>query len=302
VTRPTRGLAAVVERVPAGACGYHRLTLHFPMIAAVAEPGQFVHVLAPPPRKPAGVPGQPFLRRPISLHDVDPAAGTIDLLFKVKGAGTRGLSEVSPGDALDLIGPLGRGFPPSLAPRSIVVGGGAGVAPLLLLVRRLASGSSGLGGRSRSGLSVLLGLAGEADLDLVAPFRPFVDSGALVVATEDGAPGTVQGLVTDLLEATLREKAERDPGGATPPGGPVIYACGPHPMLASVHRLAVTWAAEAWVSLEDRLACGVGACRGCAVAVRRLSPEEGVAGGPIYRRVCVDGPVFSSGEVDWSAL
>lgn len=277
-----RGLAKVAESGPLGVGVYHRLSLQAPAVAADAQPGQFVHILAPPPR--AGGRGQPpalpLLRRPLSLHDVDEAKGTIDLLFRVKGPGTRALAESLPGDDLDLIGPLGTGFPLGLGP-SILVGGGIGVAPLLLLARRLGPA-----------VSILIGFAGRADLDLVEPFRGLPDRGGLVVATEDGTPGTETGKVTEHVEPVLR----RQDGGR-----PVIYACGPRPMLAAVHGLAQKWNVPAWVSLEERLACGVGACRGCAVAVNR--PGSGKSAGDVtYQRVCRDGPVFLAGELDWSAF
>ncbi len=271
-----RGLARIAESRRVGA-DCHRLRLEAPDLARGARPGQFVHVLCPSPR--SGPVGVPFLRRPLSVHDADAGGGTFELLFRVKGPGTKSLAEAPGGLPLDVIGPLGNGFPEPgrRAPAGqaasdqlppAVVGGGIGVAPLLFLVRSLAA---------HGPVVVLIGLAGADELDLAGPFRELAQVD-LRLATEDGSPGTTRGLVTVLLEAWLGEGGSR-----------TVYACGPRPMLAAVWALAARARAEAWFSLEERMACAVGACRGCAVAVR--------GGG--YRMVCRDGPVFPAGEIDW---
>jgi dihydroorotate dehydrogenase electron transfer subunit len=223
----------------------------------------------------------PFLRRPLSLHDVTPPAGTVAVLFRVKGPGTKALAGVRPGDRLDVIGPLGRGVFPLAGDRpAIIVGGGLGVAPLFFLARRLVlEGDRCDGGK----VAVLIGVRGEPDLALVEPFRVFGQEVELEVATEDASPGTAPGLVTDLLETALKRAALRWARR------PAIYACGPQPMLAAVRRLAEKAGAPAWFSVEERMACGVGACRGCAVAVR---------GSPPFRLACVDGPVFEARDLE----
>ncbi len=304
-----RGLARVVggRPVPPGGL-YHHLTIEAPEAAHRARPGQFVHVLCPPPplarlshtsdeeyQGPVPTPGLPFLRRPLSVHDADPATGRISLLFRIKGPGTRALAAIEPGEPLDVLGPLGRGFPEPGGAHPVLVGGGIGLAPLLYLGRALTSTGPA---------TVLAGVAGSDDLGLVEPFRDLPGRVDLAVATEDGTPGTVRGQVTVLLGDWL----SRNPG--VPPGRsgvtPVIYACGPRSMLAAVWRLASEAGARAWFSLEERMACAVGACRGCAVAVRpcgaggEAEPVTREPAAATYRLVCRDGPVFAAAEIDWS--
>ncbi|MCL6580853.1 MAG: dihydroorotate dehydrogenase electron transfer subunit [Firmicutes bacterium] len=262
-----------------------RLVLEAPEVAREGRPGQFVHVACPPGRAPDGLPGRPFLRRPLSLHDTDPRRGTVTLLFRVKGTGTAALAALEPGDRLDLLGPLGRGFPPPRrCRRAVLVGGGLGLAPLLLLAKDLVGR---LHREELGGVELLAGLAGREDLGLLEPFREQARAGlGLAVATEDGAPGTVRGLVTDLLSAVLETHA----------GNVAVYACGPVPMLAAVARMARrVGVGEAWLSVEARMACGVGACRGCAVPAPPGSR-------PVWRLVCREGPVFPLDALDWEAL
>lgn len=277
------GTAEVLENAALGQA-YRRLSLRAPEVARSARPGQFVHVLCPAGAGGAiGPPsGAPFLRRPFSLHDADPETGAVSLLFRVKGPGSAALAAVEPGKGLGVMGPLGRGvFPPPGGRPALVVAGGVGVAPLLFLAREIAAGR---GSPGRGGLSVLVGIGTGADLVLAEPFRALVGRGELAVATEDGTPGTARGLVTGLLEEKLRRA-----GGEVP----IVYACGPRPMLATVRELTRKAGAPAWFSVEERMACGVGACRGCAVPAR---------GQPPYRLVCRDGPVFAAEELDWDRL
>ncbi len=290
-------LAAETVGGPAHA-PYCRLVLRAPGVAEAARPGQFVHVFCPGRPAPPAAPGVPFLRRPLSVHDADPGAGTISLLFRVSGPGTASLALARVGAVVDLVGPLGEGTFPldGTGPRPpVLVGGGIGVAPLLLLARSLAA---------RGPVSVLVGVAGAGDLGLARLFEglPGVE---LSVATEDGTPGTFPGLVTGLLERELgRGFPDEGPGpgrdrpGATgePAGGSrgrTVYACGPRPMLAAVWRLGRAAGARTWVSVEERMACGVGACRGCATRVL-AGPGE-----LPYRLVCRHGPVFDAAVLDW---
>ena len=290
----------VAEGGDSGGRVYHHLTLLAPEVAAAAVPGQFVHVLCPPrsgaggaPYAPASAtPGLPFLRRPLSVHDADQARGTVGLLFWVKGPGTVGLAAARPGDRLDVVGPLGNGgFPLGLGP-ALVVGGGIGLAPLLFLARRLAR---------RGRVTVLAGVAQAGDLALVEPFRRLKDLAGLIVTTEDGSPGTVSGTVVAALPESL--------DGLSPDGhSGAVYACGPRPMLRAVwDQVSARPGLTAWFSVEERLACGVGACRGCAIPVRTgpagetaSPPDPGRA--PDYRLVCRDGPVFDGNLLDWEAL
>jgi len=314
---------------------YHLLVLRAPEIAVQVRPGQFAHIACPagpepfpsgsgaPAAKPAAVrrpgPGVPFLRRPLSFHDADPEAGTVTLLFQVVGPGTGFLAGARPGDCLDIIGPLGEGvFPLDPGGPVVLVGGGVGVAPMLLLARRLLAAPSPPPGPVR----VLIGVPGSGHLGLAEPFRRLGDGVRALVASEEcGVPGTSPGLVTDLLARVLEDCGsageQRDRGRHDRPGGrPVVYACGPWPMLLEIWRLVDRAGLAAWISTGEHMACGVGACRGCAIPVagrtagrpgsraggRAGDPAAGASGSAPYRRACRDGPVFEARELDWERI
>ena len=213
-------------------------------------PGQFVEVLV------EGEPGV-MLRRPISVHDVDEPSGTLSLLIQVVGKGTRKLAALQPGDHLNLVYPLGHGFTSDLRPQTsaLLVGGGAGIAPLLHLSKVLkAKGVD---------CSILLG-GRTADLIPVRDeFRPY---GHLFLATDDGSLGH-KGLV--ISHPAFAEKYD------------IIYTCGPTPMMKAVARSAAERGIRCEVSLENMMACGVGACLCCVT-----DTDQG------HRCVCKDGPVF----------
>jgi dihydroorotate dehydrogenase electron transfer subunit len=229
-------------------------------IARDAVPGQFVMV------KPNRA-DDPLLRRPLGVHRVK--GGTIRLLYEVIGKGTALLSRVKPGDSVDVIGPLGNGFPllPKTEDRSaVLIAGGMGVAPLLFLAERLA-GKKPL---------VLLGAKKRPGILCEGEFRAL--GCRVCVATDDGSRG-FKGSVSALLSHTL---STADYGLRT------LYACGPRAMLKAVARIAAAKRMPAYVSLEAHLSCGFGACLGCAVAT--------VDG---YMRVCKEGPVFEARQLIW---
>ena len=241
--------------------GYYELSLCAPSVVARAHPGQFVAV-----RVGQGL--DPLLRRPLSLSSWDHHTGTLALWVERVGRGTRALEELKPGDEVDLLGPLGRGFPPvSSQDELVVVGGGIGVAPLRQLVVEAQKATEKivvcLGARSRSHLLGVEELSGVGV--------------RVEVATDDGSRGH-HGLVTELMEKELK------------PGLTRIMACGPWPMLNSVQKIATRLECEAYVSLEAYMACAVGACQGCAV---KAGDKDG------YHRVCADGPVFSHAQIAW---
>ena len=268
-----REIAVVVSNREAGA-GYRLLRLSAPGVCAAARPGQFVHVRVPDFDPVA-------LRRPLSICDADAGSGILEILFKVVGRGTEALSRVREGASADLLGPLGNGFQePDPSARTVLAGGGYGVAPLYFLARRLAA--SGRPGRAAPLL--FAGARTASDLLLLDRF------GALGVevrpATNDGSAG-LRGLVTAALDAWL---AERPPDA--PP--PECFVCGPAPMLRAFDERALAAGFRAWLSLDRRMACGVGACFGCTQTVR-----DGAA--TAIARVCSDGPVFPSGRIVWDA-
>jgi len=242
---------------------FYKIKLKSPSISSQAQPGQFVHL-----KVDEGY--DPLLRRPFSIHRTDPSQGGLDLLIKLRGKGSRLLSRKSPGERLDLIGPLGNGFPlPHSGQSPILVAGGAGIAPLFMLAERITS----------RGNSFFWGAKGEEEIFLRKELSSL--GWRLEISTEDGSLG-YRGLVTDLLRGQLSRMK----------GDYLIYACGPWEMLKDVAKLSQERHLPCWVSLEGNMACGVGACWGCAV---RCKAEEKI----IYLRICKDGPVFSAEEVVW---
>ncbi len=201
-------------------------------MAALAKPGQFVHIKCG---------GEQFLRRPISIADV--SENKITIVFEAKGEGTKWLSRRRAGEELDLLGPQGRGYDLAKAGAApIFIGGGIGVPPLLLAARQAAGGRAILGFRT----------AGAVILreDFQALCRE------VLVCTDDGSFG-IRGFVTDALRQTLKKEA-----------GTAIYACGPRPMLRGVAEIAKEQGIFCQVSMEERMGCGVGACLVCACKVK----------------------------------
>ena len=241
-----------------------RLTLQAPLIAAAATPGHFVMIRA-------GNGQDPLLRRPFSLHQAS-SNGQIQIYFRIVGRGTDMLAHCRVGEVLDVFGPLGRGYRIDRQAPACLVGGGLGIAPLLFLAKRICQS-----GRDHYRDLVILGGRSSGDVEpLVDDFRQFGLS--LQCATDDGSFGR-QGLVTDVLKAE-----QLDPGT-------VVYACGPEPMLARVHRICVDRGLSCQVSIESVMACGMGACLGCNV--------DAAGGG--YLHVCIDGPVFNAEDLVWNS-
>ncbi|MCL2227086.1 MAG: dihydroorotate dehydrogenase electron transfer subunit [Oscillospiraceae bacterium] len=225
-------------------------------LAGEALAGQFVHVKCGDER---------LLRRPISICCV--SGGSLKLVFEVKGKGTSWLSRIKPGETIDILGPLGRGF--SLPEGKVaLVGGGIGVPPLLFAAE-LAGGSATSVLGFRSGDRAIMKDAFESACEKV------------LIATDDGSLG-YHGPVT----LPLKELLEGEGYGA-------ILACGPRPMLNAVAGLCEQFGVPCQVSLEEKMGCGIGACLVCACAT--------VSGGvKDMSRVCVDGPVFDATEIVWS--
>jgi dihydroorotate dehydrogenase electron transfer subunit len=246
---------------------HYLLTLAAPAIAAQALPGQFV-MLRP------GNGDDPLLPRAFSFHQVDAGSGSIDLLYRVVGTGTRRMSSLRAGEQVSVWGPLGTPFAPDTTTRMLLVGGGVGVPPLVHLGAQLV--------RDRGLRLSMQALIGAATADFVLGEEELVRAGVPVeIATDDGTRGH-RGFVTDLLELALaKERASTS-----------VYACGPMPMLAAVARICAEAGVACQVALEAPMACGVGACLGCTV------PR--VAGG--YARVCTEGPVFDATAINWEQI
>lgn len=259
------------------------LRIEAPKCAASATPGSFVHLTCDP-----DIP----LRRPLSIMRADPAAGWIDVLFKVVGAGLAALGARKVGDTLSVLGPIGHGFAPHPArPLTLLIGGGVGIPPMMFLAERLIVRED-----ARWQPLVLMGseipfpFATRPSTILVPGMPPGVIASmpsleALGVpsrlASKSGFPGCYDGFITELADAWL---------AAQPKAGLAeveIFACGPTPMLAATAQLARRYGLPCQVSLEEFMACGVGGCAGCTVQV---ATDEG----PAMKRVCVDGPVFDA--------
>jgi len=243
--------------------GYRTLELLSPLIAGSVNPGQFVHIHVP--RLEASV-----LRRPFSVFRA--RDGVFSILYKKVGRGTEALTLVQPGDELNVMGPLGNGFPLDCGSAfPVLVAGGYGVAPLFFLAQRLPSrGILFAGGASRE--HVLC----TADFEALG--------WEVRVATEDGSLGT-RGLVTAALDEW--KECRR------PDVTPVFFACGPDGMLKALARRAVAGGWTAWLSLDKHMGCGVGACLACVQKIRLPDGAE------VWARVCREGPVFEARQIVW---
>lgn len=225
------------------------------------QPGQFVEV-----RIDGSV--HTYLRRPFSIHRVDPLRNTLHLLIKSVGEGTASLAGLKPGAAVNMLVPLGKGFPLEEGPEILLVGGGCGVAPLYFLADEMR--------RSGRQVAILIGGRTKNDILMADEYARF---GKVLISTEDGSKGET-GMVTAhsiFTEQVFPFKA--------------IYCCGPDGMMKAVSHIAEKRGIPCYVSLENTMACGIGACLCCVV-----DTAQG------HRCVCTDGPVFRSSELrGWTA-
>ena len=245
---------------------YFKMRLAFAELAQMARPGQFVMVRLP------GM-AIPFLRRPFSIYNPFVAGDEIcgfELLYKVVGSGTRALSEQKPGDGLDVLGPLGNGFSCAEGIHNVfLVAGGIGVASLFYLALFL---------KTHREIRSTVFLGGRAAADILCQ-QEFKTIGARVcITTEDGSLGK-KGLITSLVERTLEDHGKPD----------MVYACGPTKMLKALKGIVHTYDVSCQISLETAMACGFGACLGCAV--------KKANGTDAYFHACIDGPVFDARHI-----
>jgi len=260
LTKPHK--ATILLHKPAGR-GYYRLVLKAPEAAAAAVPGQFVMLRVTGNR-------DPLLARPFGISSI-PSKSSIEILYRVAGRGTALLTRAEAGQTLSLLGPLGKGFPmPDKTVTPVLVTGGSGFPPLHFLALR-----------TNARAQVVIGTRNTESLPPVSVLKSFRDHSLKVsIATEDGSSGRM-GKSTDILNAFLTKKGKKTHFA--------LYACGPHAMLAAVSRIAAEHSITCYVSTEERMACGFGACMGCSVPMK--------AGG--YKRACKEGPVFDSREIEW---
>lgn len=244
--------------------GYNLLIMRSPRIAPIVHPGQFIHVLIPHL-------GESILRRPFSIFRAD--GDCLAILYKGVGRGTRTLSYLRPGETISIIGPLGRGYPALSAGKfPVLVAGGYGMAALYLLARNTTpKGVAFFGGRS------------VADILCVKEFEAL--GWKVIVTTEDGSLGT-RGRVTDALDKWIAG----DGSGVIPE----LFVCGPSGMLEAVAKRALAQNWRAWVSVDNNMGCGVGACLTCVLKV-----HNGQEGDWSWARACREGPVFDAREIVW---
>ncbi len=251
-----------------------RLILEAPEIARDCIPGQFLQVLC----HKSGQFYDPLLRRPFSIHFADAVGGYVDILYDSRGRGTRMLEEKIIEDVVDVIGPLGRGFkiPDSWHGRFLLVSGGMGIAPLYYLLRTL---------EERFGKDKIKFLSGARTANLVI-YRKQNEkrSSEHLISTDDGSYG-YHGTVADLLKEYIETFDNKDDC--------LVYACGPMPMLKTVARICDQHNLHCQISVETKMACGVGACMSCVIRVKE--PNSGFR----YARSCVEGPVFKAEDIFW---
>jgi dihydroorotate dehydrogenase electron transfer subunit len=243
-----------------------KLTLSSSIISKKAEPGNFVHIKV-------SSNDYPLLRRAFSIHSVEKNKDSFAILFKVVGKGTEILSRKSPGDTLDILGPIGNSFSlPEKGKEIMLVAGGMGIAPLWFLFAHLIR---------RIHPNKVTFFLGAKDKDELLYAEKVKSMGArFIMTTDDGSVGR-KGLVTEVFLKEIKRRKYDHKKLA-------VYSCGPQMMLKRMSEIAKMFDLFCQISLETHMACGVGACWGCVVKQK----------GWTYKRVCVDGPVFDAREVN----
>ena len=237
----------------------YSLWLDAPEIASQAKPGQFISVYSNDSGR--------VLPRPISICEIDREKGALRIVYRIAGKGTAEFSAMKPGETLEILGPLGNGFPMEIikGKRVFMMGGGIGVPPMVQTAKEA-----------------------EAEVTVIAGYRnseiflkeELEANGTLVIATEDGSVGTKG----NVMDAIRENHLEAD----------VIFACGPTPMLRAIKTYAEENGILCYISMEEKMACGVGACLACVCQSKDVDHHSHVHN----KRICKDGPVFLSTEVE----
>lgn len=231
-------------------------------IAEIAKPGQFLEI-----RITDTI--EPLLRRPISIYQIRKKENIVEFIFQVKGKGTKLLTNKQVGDNIDILGPLGYGnFKIGEEKNIAIIGGGIGTFPLYELAKNI-----------KGNLNIYLGFRSKEYVVLEEEFKKVCNN--LSITTDDGSYGEKGFAIKKLEEDIEKEKPD------------VIYACGPLPMLKAVKELAIKFNIPCQISLEEKMACGMGVCLGCAVKIA-ASPKDA----PEYMHVCKAGPVFCATDVE----
>ena len=260
--------AAVIEKEVLQP-GIVSLTLDVGNVISKAVPGQFIDLYSKDKSR--------MLPRPISICDADAEAGTMRIVFRIAGAGTEEFSKLEAGDKVEIVGPLGGGYKTDIsadAPAEkvhLLLGGGIGIPPMLFLAKTLF-----LAGVPKENIKAVLGYR-DKDTFLVNDFEKYA---TVYITSDDGSAG-IKGNVIDGLKAYDIT-------------GDMIYACGPTPMLKGVSGYSFEKKIKAQLSLEERMACGVGACLACVTGCRKVDDHSKVKN----KRICKDGPVFDAEEVE----
>lgn len=245
--------------------GLYKFSLETKEIVDIAKPGNFIEI-----RINENL--DPFLRRPISIYNIEKEKGIIEIIFQVKGKGTELLSKKQEGDFIDIIGPLGNGVFKFEKHKNIaVIGGGIGIFPLYELTKEAKE--------LNLNIDTYIGFRNKELVVLEKEFKN--TSNNLTITTDDGSYKN-KGFAIDYLKENLKTKKVD-----------CIYTCGPLPMIKAVKALAEENNIECQISLEEKMGCGLGACLGCAVKTAESSKED-----PQYVHVCKDGPVFESKSVE----
>lgn len=250
---------AIIIRQEEIADDIYSMWLRTEEIAAHAKAGQFVSVYCNE--------GSRLLPRPISICEIDREKGTLRIVYRVVGKGTEEFSKAEAGDSFEILGPLGNGFPIEEAKgkKVLMIGGGIGVPPMLQTAKEI------------EGEAIIVSGYRNQDLFLKEELE---SAGTLFIATEDGSVGT-KGNVVDAIR---ENQIEAD----------MMFACGPKPMLRALKNYALEKGIPCWISMEEKMACGVGACLACVCQSKDVDSHSHVHN----KRICKDGPVFLSTEVE----
>ena len=237
----------------------YSLWLDAPQIASQAKPGQFISVYSNDSGR--------VLPRPISICEIDREKGALRIVYRIAGKGTKEFSGMKAGETLDILGPLGNGFPMDVikGKRVFMMGGGIGVPPMVQTAKEAKAEVTVIAGYRNSEIFL------KEELE---------QNGTLVIATEDGSVGTKG----NVMDAIRENHLEAD----------VIFACGPTPMLRAIKTYAEENGILCYISMEEKMACGVGACLACVCKSKDVDHHSHVHN----KRICKDGPVFLSTEVE----
>lgn len=245
--------------------GIYHFIIKAPEIANVAKAGQFLEIQV-------SKTGEVFLRRPISIYNINKGKGEVEFIFQVKGKGTQILSNRKVGDTLNILGPLGNGaFSVKKYDKVAIIGGGIGTYPLYELAKELKESES-------EKVTMYMGFRNKGLVTLEKEFEEVTDR--VVITTDDGSYKEKGFALNVLKEDCAKEKPD------------MIFACGPLPMLKAVQEFANANDIKCEMSLEERMGCGIYACVGCNVRIVTENPDE-----VKYKYVCTNGPVFNSKEV-----